>query len=101
MPADDSHPVQNLHPNDIIHQLPSAVLLYEMTTVREILLSGMQLELYNLWEKVFVYWYLAKVLGKHLECLNSLLSVIPEGMISQFLLIEVWTNNYTSRFRST
>lgn len=65
-----------------MHQIPSAILTYELTAVREIVLSGLQLELYSLSEKVFVYWYLAKVLRKHLECLDDLLSVVPRGTLS-------------------
>jgi hypothetical protein len=75
---------QKIPASDVIHQFPTTFLIYELSTVKDILLSGLQLELYSVHEKVFVYWYLSKVIEKHLHCLDSVLSIIPHGEISLF-----------------
>ena len=47
--------------------------------MREVLLSGFQLQLYVDDEKSFVYWELSHVAHEHLATLNSLEPVIPKG----------------------
>jgi hypothetical protein len=55
------------------------VLLWRLSIIREVLLSGFQLELYVDDEKSFVYWELSHVAHEHLATLNSLEPVIPKG----------------------
>jgi len=55
------------------------VLSWRLSIIREVLLSGFQLELYVDDEKSFVYWELSQVAHEHLATLNSLEPVIPKG----------------------
>jgi hypothetical protein len=55
------------------------VLSWRLSIIREVLLSGFQLELYVDDEKSFVYWELSHVAHEHLATLNSLEPVIPKG----------------------
>ena len=48
--------------------------------VRDIVLSGFQLELYLDEEKTFAYWYSVKIIDEHLRCLDNLLDVVPDGL---------------------
>jgi hypothetical protein len=45
--------------------------------MREITLSGFQLELYTPVERPHAYWYAAKVIEAHLECYDELLPFLP------------------------
>ena len=55
------------------------MLLWRLSIVREVLLSGFQLELYVEDEKSFVYWELGQVVHEHLSTLDALELVIPKG----------------------
>ena len=52
--------------------------------MREVILSGFQLELYGRDEKSFAYWYAMEVIDAHLSCLDNLTSIVPEGVHSHF-----------------
>lgn len=71
--------VKDLARNDLLLQLPKAVLLWRLGAIREVVLSGFQLELYTSEEKPFAYWYLAQVLETHLKCLDELLPVVDNS----------------------
>ena len=60
-------------------QLPNVVLLWRLSAIREVILSGFQLELFSLEEKPLAYWYATQVLDIHLSCLDNLLRVVPKG----------------------
>ncbi|KAF7323348.1 hypothetical protein HMN09_00115700 [Mycena chlorophos] len=65
---------------DIMAHLPSCVLLWRLSMVRDVVLSGFQLELYTAEERSFAYWYLGQVIEAHLKCLDRLLlAVQPES----------------------
>lgn len=67
-------------PKDLlITHLPDVVLLWRLSVVREVILSGFQLELYSREEKSFAYWYAVEVVDAHLSCLDNLTSVVQEG----------------------
>ena len=53
--------------------------------MREVILSGFQLELYGREEKSFAYWYAVEVIDAHLSCLDNLTSVAEEGAHSHFI----------------
>jgi hypothetical protein len=55
------------------------VLLWRLSIIREVLLSGFQLELYVEDERSFVYWELSQVAHEHLSTLNALEPVVPKG----------------------
>jgi N-alpha-acetyltransferase 35, NatC auxiliary subunit len=65
-------------PEDLlITRLPDVALLW---LVREVILSGFQLELYSRREeKPFAYWYAVEVIDTRLNCLDNLTSVVPQG----------------------
>lgn len=58
-------------------KLPNIVLLFRLEAMREITLSGFQLELYTPAERPHAYWYAAKVIEAHLECYDELLPFLP------------------------
>jgi len=55
--------------------------LWRLSIIREVLLSGFQLELYVEDEKPFVYWELSQVAHEHLSTLNALEPVVPKGKL--------------------
>jgi hypothetical protein len=59
--------------------IPKAMLLWRLSIIEEVLLSGFQLELYVKDEKSFVYWELSQVILEHLSILDSLERVIPKS----------------------
>jgi hypothetical protein len=62
-------------------QLPNVVLLWRLSAIREVILSGFQLELFSLEEKPVAYLYATQVLDTHLDCLDNLLRVVPKGTL--------------------
>ncbi|KAN0109790.1 Mak10 subunit, NatC N(alpha)-terminal acetyltransferase domain containing protein [Russula decolorans] len=82
----------------LINALTDAVLLWRLSIIREVLLSGFQLELYVDDEKSFVYWELSHVAHEHLATLNSLEPVIPKDSSAYGELIFV--RSYLNAFRS-
>jgi len=94
---------ENGNPTDkkdhlLINALTNAVLLWRLSIIREVLLSGFQLELYVDDEKSFVYWELSHVAHEHLATLNSLEPVIPKDSRAYGELIFV--RSYLNAFRS-
>jgi N-alpha-acetyltransferase 35, NatC auxiliary subunit len=63
----------------LIARLPDVALLWRLSVVREVILSGFQLELYSREEKSFAYWYAVEVIDAHLSCLDNLTSIVQEG----------------------
>jgi hypothetical protein len=49
--------------------------------MREIVLSGFQLELYAKEEKAFAYWYAACIMDLHLNCLHALIPTLMQGKL--------------------
>lgn len=49
--------------------------------MREIVLSGFQLELYAKEERPFAYWYAAQIIEVHLRCLDNIIPGVQEGLI--------------------
>lgn len=77
-------------------------LLWRLSIVREVILSGFQLELYGPEEKSFAYWYAVEVIDAHLSCLDNLTSIIREGAHSQlfwFVFTEVECSLDTAAYR--
>ncbi|KAK0492210.1 Mak10 subunit, NatC N-terminal acetyltransferase-domain-containing protein [Armillaria luteobubalina] len=70
--ASDTSPVY-----DVVKQLPNAALLWRFSLIREIILSGFQLELYAEEEKPFAYWYTSQVIEQQLCCLDEILPIVP------------------------
>lgn len=66
----------------LLNQFPKAVVLWRLSSMREVILSGFQLELYHPMERPFAYWFAAQVIDIHLRYLDTLLSgktVVPPG----------------------
>lgn len=64
----------------IAFALPKAAVVWKLTVIREIILSGFQIELYAPNERSVAYWYLSHVAEQHLDCLETLRSLMPPGM---------------------
>jgi hypothetical protein len=80
--------------------LPNVILLWRLEIIREVLLSGFQLELYVEDEKSFVYWELSQVTHEHLATLHALEPVIPEGEHVSTLTVLVLDLRSVGRYRS-
>ncbi|KAI9433909.1 Mak10 subunit, NatC N-terminal acetyltransferase-domain-containing protein [Lactarius indigo] len=82
----------------LIDAIPKAMLLWRLSIIEEVLLSGFQLELYVKDEKSFVYWELRQVIHEHLSVLDSLERVMPEdaGAYGEF----IFTRSYLTSFQS-
>jgi len=65
------------------------MLLWRLSIIEEVLLSGFQLELYVEDEKSFVYWELNQVIHKHLSILDSLGRVISKGRFTRKAMTSV------------
>jgi hypothetical protein len=66
----------------LMDAIPKAILLWRLSIIEEVLLSGFQLELYVKEEKSFVYWELSEVILEHLSILDSLERVIPKSRLT-------------------
>lgn len=71
--SEDSH---------ILRFLPHIPLLWRVSTITNIILSGFQLGLYCAHEQPFAYWYLTQVLETHLGCLDDLLPHLSQDSLS-------------------
>lgn len=60
-------------------KLPHVILLFRLEAMREITLSGFQLELYAPAERPHAYWYAAKIIEAQLECYDELLPFLPDN----------------------
>ncbi|KAF8172074.1 Mak10 subunit, NatC N-terminal acetyltransferase-domain-containing protein [Pholiota molesta] len=75
----DNLDLEDLPRNHLLAQLPTVALLWRLSIVREVVLSGFQLELYAPGERAFAYWYAAQVIEAHLNCLDNILPVVQRG----------------------
>lgn len=71
---------QGLPQNDILRRIPDVALLWRLSIVREVVLSGFQLELYSGEEKTFAYWYAVQIIDEHLKCLDNMMSSVADGL---------------------
>ncbi|EAU81853.1 hypothetical protein CC1G_06064 [Coprinopsis cinerea okayama7 len=62
----------------IIRKLPETILTFRLESIREIILTGFQLELYAAYERPFAYWYLSVVEGRLRECYECVLGVLEQ-----------------------
>ncbi|KAF8191647.1 Mak10 subunit, NatC N-terminal acetyltransferase-domain-containing protein [Mycena galopus ATCC 62051] len=77
---------QDLPSTHVMKHLPACALTWRLSVVREVVLSGFQLELYTAEEKPFAYWYASKVMDAHLACIDDmLLAVEPDSLASREL----------------
>ncbi|KAJ7184549.1 Mak10 subunit, NatC N-terminal acetyltransferase-domain-containing protein [Mycena filopes] len=69
----------NLPSTNVMRHIPACALVWRLSVIREVVLSGFQLELYTSEEKPFAYWYASQVIDAHLACLDDmLLAVEPD-----------------------
>ncbi|KAJ7084851.1 Mak10 subunit, NatC N-terminal acetyltransferase-domain-containing protein [Mycena belliarum] len=70
-----------LQSTHIMKHIPSCALVWRLSVIREVVLSGFQLELYTSEEKPFAYYYVSQVIEAHLACLDAmLLAVQPDSL---------------------
>lgn len=63
----------------MVLRVPDAILLWRLTIVREVVLSGFQMELYSMEERAFAYWYVAQVIEAHLDCIDNWVPVVSKS----------------------
>ncbi|KAJ3997460.1 Mak10 subunit, NatC N-terminal acetyltransferase-domain-containing protein [Lentinula boryana] len=70
-----------------LNQFPKAIVLWRLASIREVILSGFQLELYHPLERPFAYWFVAEVIDIHLNYLDVVLKgmagVVPHNSSSR------------------
>lgn len=54
-------------------------LLLRLESIREVVFSGFQLDLYTMEERGFAYWYCAEVLQQHITILGRIIEAVPGG----------------------
>ena len=54
------------------------ILHWRALIIRDVILAGFELELYQPEERVFAYWYLAKISDTHAGVVRELLDIVPE-----------------------
>ncbi|KZT11152.1 Mak10-domain-containing protein [Laetiporus sulphureus 93-53] len=64
--------------NMLLESLLRAASYWRLNAAREVILSGFQQDLYALEEMPIAYWYLARILDAHLECIDDILSYNPK-----------------------
>ncbi|KAJ7932709.1 Mak10 subunit, NatC N-terminal acetyltransferase-domain-containing protein [Mycena leptocephala] len=76
----------DLPSTNIMKHLPTCALVWRLSVIREVVMSGFQLELYTSEEKPFAYWYASQVMEAHLACLdNMLLAAEPDSLAAREL----------------
>ncbi|KIK64309.1 hypothetical protein GYMLUDRAFT_71269 [Collybiopsis luxurians FD-317 M1] len=58
---------------DVLGNLPKVAVLWRLASIREVILSGFQLELYHPLERPFAYWFAAEVVEVHLTYLEAVI----------------------------
>ncbi|KAF8872660.1 Mak10 subunit, NatC N-terminal acetyltransferase-domain-containing protein [Gymnopilus junonius] len=71
--------MEDLPQSNVLSKLPDIALSWRLSIIREVVLSGFQLELYATHERPFAYWYVAQIVETHLECLDGLLAMVQTG----------------------
>ncbi|KAI9451627.1 Mak10-domain-containing protein [Lactarius psammicola] len=82
----------------VVDAIPKAMLLWRLSIIEEVLLSGFQLELYVKDEKSFVYWELSQVIREHLSTLDSLERVMPKdaGAYGELIFVRSYLTSFQS-----
>ena len=76
--------------------LPACALVWRLLVIREVILSGFQLELYTSEEKPFAYWYASQVMDAHLACLDGMLLAVEPGALIGYSLHSFLTSRRLS-----
>ncbi|KAH9842464.1 Mak10-domain-containing protein [Rhodofomes roseus] len=58
----------------LVDVMPSIATMRRLAASREIILSGLQQDLYAREEVTIAYWYLSRILDAHLECIDQILN---------------------------
>jgi len=66
----------NIPKNHVAPHLPTVALIWRLSSIREVVFSGFQLDLFSQEERPIAYWHLTQVLDTHLICLDALLGVV-------------------------
>ncbi|KAJ7221510.1 Mak10 subunit, NatC N-terminal acetyltransferase-domain-containing protein [Mycena pura] len=74
--------VPELPGTSIMKHIPACALVWRLSVIREVILSGFQLELYTAEEKSFAYWYASQVMEAHLTCLDGLLLAVEPDCLA-------------------
>lgn len=79
--------LQHFRENPLLRQLPKLALVWSLPSMREVVLSGFQLELYSREEKPVAYWFTAEIIDAQLACYDELILVIPKGSLLGYHLV--------------
>ncbi|KAG7086374.1 hypothetical protein E1B28_002334 [Marasmius oreades] len=63
--------------SSLVFKMPSAALLWRLSTMREVILSGFQLQLYSPAERPFAYLYASQVIDVHLSTIENVMTIVP------------------------
>jgi len=96
--SEKANPSMDEKDRKLVDALKGVVLLWRLSIIREVLLSGFQLELYVEDEKSFVYWQLGQVVHEHTSILNGLEPIIPKdtGAYEELIFVRSFLNAFRS-----
>ncbi|KAA1475811.1 Mak10-domain-containing protein [Dentipellis sp. KUC8613] len=73
----------------MLSAVPKAALIWRLSTIREVVFSGFQIELYIADERPFAYWYAAQVMSKHISLLEEVTALASDDdVVSNELAFE-------------
>ncbi|KAF8626362.1 hypothetical protein AX15_005013 [Amanita polypyramis BW_CC] len=68
--------------DNILRYLPTVAVIWRLSVIQEVVLSGFQLQLYSPEEIPFAYWYTTQVIEARLECLDYLIPIVPKSSLT-------------------
>lgn len=76
----------------LVEVLPIIATMRRLTAAREIILSGFQQDLHATDEVPIAYWYLSRILGTHLECIDQVGAVALQGQFAyhRYIFVSDW-----------
>ncbi|KAI0317487.1 Mak10 subunit, NatC N-terminal acetyltransferase-domain-containing protein [Amylostereum chailletii] len=66
----------------LLKNIPTALRLWRLSTLREMVLSGFTLQLYAPYERPFAYWYTHEVLSKHIALFDEIAPTFPPATLN-------------------
>ena len=62
--------------------MPNAAIAWRVSIVRDVVLSGLQSDLYTIDQRAFAYWYLTRVIDEHLNFLRDVFPTVSRGVLA-------------------
>ena len=70
----------------LAQSVPLAILHFRLIVIRDIILTGFELELYSYDERPFAYWYLAKICDGQTRVSRKLAEIAPSSEVVKLMV---------------